>query len=269
MRRKSWIVVALLITVAGSLSAHDLFLVLGSHFVAPNSTAEIRVMNGTFTKSETPVARGRLRDVSVVSGGRRRMLDTTSWVPREKDALLKVQVGEEGTYVVGASLAPSQITIAGKDFTGYLREEGLTSIIRDRAQRKKTGDPARERYAKHVKVLVQVGNARTMDFSARLGYPAELVPVNNPYSLRVGQTLRVLSIVDGRQSGGETVIAGGRTRSGARIPRQTVAADADGLARIRLTHRGRWYVKFIHMEPVASDSLDYESKWATLTFEVR
>lgn len=269
MKRTSWIPVALLLTVAGPLVAHDLFLVLGSHFVAPNSTAEIRVMNGTFTQSESAVARSRLSDLSVVSGGRRRTLDTASWTPRENDALLRVQVGEEGTYVVGASLTPNQITIDGKNFTGYLREEGLSAILRDRAQRNKTGEPARERYAKHVKVLVQVGNARSMDFSARLGYPAELVPVNNPYSLRVGQTLRVLSLVDGRQSGGETVIAGGRTRSGARIPRQTATADANGLARIRLTHRGRWYVKFIHMEPVASDSIDYESKWATLTFEVR
>lgn len=269
MKKRSWISGVLLIGVAGSLGAHDLFLVLGSHFVAPNSTAEIRVINGTFTESETAVTRSRLRDVSVVSGGTRRRLDTTAWTPREKDALLRVPVAEAGTYVIGASLVPSQITIEGKDFTGYLREEGLTAILRDRAQRKTTGEPARERYAKHVKAIVQVGDARTMDFGAILGYPAELVPVNNPYALRVGQTLRVLSIVEGRQSGGETVIAGGRTQTGARIPRQAVVADADGVARIRLTHRGRWYVKFIHMEPVVSDSLDYESKWATLTFEVR
>lgn len=63
-------------------------------------------------------------------------------------------------------------------------------------------------------------------------------------------------------------MAGGRTPSGARIPQQRVKSDANGVARIRLTHRGRWYVKFIHMEPV-SDSVDYESKWATLTFEIR
>jgi hypothetical protein len=30
-----------------------------------------------------------------------------------------------------------------------------------------------------------------------------------------------------------------------------------------------WYVKFIHMARVREDSVDYESKWATMTFEVR
>jgi hypothetical protein len=32
---------------------------------------------------------------------------------------------------------------------------------------------------------------------------------------------------------------------------------------------GRWYVKFIHMVRVTEPGLDYESKWATLTFETR
>ena len=31
---------------------------------------------------------------------------------------------------------------------------------------------------------------------------------------------------------------------------------------------GRWYVKFIHMVRASEPGLDYESKWATLTFEI-
>ena len=32
---------------------------------------------------------------------------------------------------------------------------------------------------------------------------------------------------------------------------------------------GRWYVKFIHMVRVNAADADYESKWATVTFELR
>jgi hypothetical protein len=32
---------------------------------------------------------------------------------------------------------------------------------------------------------------------------------------------------------------------------------------------GWWYVKFIHMVPVNGDTVNYESKWPTLTFQVR
>lgn len=32
---------------------------------------------------------------------------------------------------------------------------------------------------------------------------------------------------------------------------------------------GRWYVKFVHMVPLSEPDFDYESKWATLTLQVR
>jgi hypothetical protein len=58
--------------------------------------------------------------------------------------------------------------------------------------------------------------------------------------------------------------------AGGRIRPRSVRTDSAGVARIRIDSRGSWYVKFIHMEPAGTDStIDYESKWATLTFGVR
>ncbi|MBC8136456.1 MAG: DUF4198 domain-containing protein, partial [Fibrella sp.] len=128
---------------------------------------------------------------------------------------------------------------------------------------------AREQYSKHVKALIQVGATRTSGYCAELGYPAELVPLNNPYSLRVGGNLRVKAVVEGEPVPNQVVIAGGRTPGGARIAQRTVRTNRDGEASIRIGSRGAWYVKFIHMEKVARDTIDYESKWATLTFGVR
>ncbi len=50
---------------------------------------------------------------------------------------------------------------------------------------------------------------------------------------------------------------------------QRMNTDSDGIARIRLSSGGRWYVKFVNMVRSTATELDYESKWATLTFEVR
>jgi hypothetical protein len=36
-----------------------------------------------------------------------------------------------------------------------------------------------------------------------------------------------------------------------------------------MDHAGRWYVKFINMQKTDAEGLDYESKWATLSFEIR
>jgi hypothetical protein len=270
MRTRLIAAVALVLTIAATAGAHDLFLTLNSFFFAPNSTARVSVMNGTFSTSDGAVSRERLRDLSIVAGGSRRELDRSLWDSADaKLAVIHVPLTDAGTYVIGASLLPREITLEGSVFNGYLEEEGILPILERRRDRGELDSAARESYHKHVKALLQVGTEQSDDYTAVLGYPAELVPLENPYSLRRGQPLRVRALVDGEPVAGQVVIAGGRTPSGARIAPRRSTTDSTGVASVRLMPAGRWYVKFIHMEPVTSDSLDYESKWATLTFEVR
>jgi hypothetical protein len=73
--------------------------------------------------------------------------------------------------------------------------------------------------------------------------------------------------VDGRPAANQYVLFGGRTARGARIAQRNMRSDADGIASVTL---GMWYVKFINTARLDGDpAADYESKWATLTFEVR
>ena len=81
---------------------------------------------------------------------------------------------------------------------------------------------------------------------------------------------RVPAMVEGQPVPNQLVIAGGRTTGGVRIAERSVRTDSAGEARIRLGTRGAWYVKFIRMQRVSDDpAVDYESKWATLTFGQR
>ena len=130
------------------------------------------------------------------------------------------------------------------------------------------GRAVRERYQKHVKAILQVGDLRTNSFEFVLGYPAEIVPLTNPYWVTVGDTLAVRCLVDGKPVAQQLVIAGGE-RDTTPIPEIRVRTEASGVARFVIGTAGTWYVKFIHMVPVQGDSVNYESKWATLTFQVR
>ena len=38
---------------------------------------------------------------------------------------------------------------------------------------------------------------------------------------------------------------------------------------LRLDGSGKWYVKFINMAKLGDLNLNYESKWTTLTFEIK
>lgn len=257
------------VLAASALWAHDLFLRLDDYFVQPDSDVRILVLNGTFSSSQGPVARNRLRSLDLVTASDAIKLDTSAWVPRGDSTTLTIRTGSAGTYVAGASLLPRSIAIGAKDFNAYLGGDGVPDILEQRRRDGALDAPAKELYQKHVKAVFQVGSERTAGFDRVLGYPAELVPLANPYSLRPGTALHVRAFVDGRPVANQFVVWGGRTPTGARIAQRSTRTDSGGVARLTPLPAGIWYVKFIHMVPApAGDTVDYHSKWATLTFAV-
>ncbi len=267
---KTRIALVTLLSLLGAtlLWAHDLFLKLDSYFLEPHATVRIPVLNGTFTESEAPVAANRLQDISLVSPAGRSRIPVSAWSTEEKRSWLSLQLGEPGTYVAGVSVRPNRIELTGAQFNSYLEEDGILDVLAARRQAGELDRPARERYSKHVKAIFQVGDRRTEEFRAVLGYPAEIVPVTNPYAVRAGGELVVRCLVDGQPVAQQIVLWGGEGPNGP-LAQQMARTGADGTARLRLSAPGRWYVKFVHMGRLSEPDFDYESKWATLTFEVR
>jgi uncharacterized GH25 family protein len=122
-----------------------------------------------------------------------------------------------------------------------------------------------------VKAIFQVGDARSDHWRAPLGYPAELVPLRNPYTMQPGDTLALQCLVGGKPVASQFVMIGGRKgRTGdVRLPATTARCNSDGVVHVPLSQPGRWFVKFIHMTRVNDGEADYASQWASLTFEVR
>lgn len=268
MRRQFAVAAVLLAVGATLLSAHDLFLKLETYFVPPGTAVRVAVLNGTFTASEGPVSADRLRDLSVVGPSGRAALPRAAWKPQGDTTWLTLTPAPAGTYVIGASLTPRQIALTAAQFNEYLEHDGIPDVLNARRLAGELTKDARERYHKHVKAILQVGENRTDAFGAVLGYPAEIVPLGNPYATRIGDTLAVRALVDGRPVPNQLVIAGGE-RDGRSIAEVRARSDSAGVARFALGGAGKWYIKFIHMVPVSGDSVNYESKWATLTFAVR
>ena len=267
--RKPMVVAVMLLGISATvLLAHDLFLKLDTYFVPPNTAVRVAVLNGTFSLSEGPVTTDRLLDLSVVGPVQRRVLARSAWQPAGDTTWLTVQTGAPGTYVIGASLSPRQIALSGEEFNSYLKEDGVPDVLNARTLNGELSVAVREQYQKHVKAVLQVGETRTDAFATVLGYPAELVPLANPYATRSGDTLAVRALLDGKPLARQLVIAGGE-RDGRKIDETWARSDSAGVARFTLSEPGKWYIKFIHMVPVSGDSVNYESKWATLTFQVR
>lgn len=259
----------LLLVGAAVLQAHDLFLKLDSYLVPANAPVRVAVLNGTFQESEDPVAPGRLDGLDLVAGGQRFALPRNAWSAEGDTSWLSFRTRGSGTYVIGASIQPREIHLDAADFNSYLAHDGIVDVLVQRAEDRELDRPARERYSKHVKAVFQVGEDRSGGFDVALGHRAELVPLENPYTLGAGDVLPLRVIVGGRIVDGQMVIAGGEGEDGQAFEEQSVRSDQEGVARVHLRRAGRWYVKFIHMVEADDPELEYVSRWATLTFEVR
>ncbi len=261
---------AFLLVFALPALAHDMFLRPDTHWVAENGKVLVRLLNGTFVRSENSITRDRLIDVAVVAPTGRTALDTALWSVKGDTSTFTLTTGKAGTYVLGTSTRPKVLGLSAAEFNTYLADDGVPDELAARKRDGRLGEPSRERYHKHVKALVQVGATPSEHFGTVLGYPAEIVPLQNPYALARGGSLSVRLLSGGKPLAGQFVQYGGRTASGGRVAQRNTRSDASGVATIPLDRAGTYYVKFIHMQRLTGDAeANYESRWSTLTFAMK
>jgi uncharacterized GH25 family protein len=267
------VLVALVLTAVAA-RGHDLFLVVPDHDVPQSSEITVALYNGTFDASENTIDRDRMVDVTVIDGGGEATHPSTDqWWDEETTTFLEFSCGAPGTYVVGVSTAPRLIELTAEEFNEYLEHDGVLDMLEARRRDGVADQDSVERYSKHVKTILQAGGSTSDSYGHRFGYPVEIVPLANPGVLHAGDTLEVLVLAHGKPVVGHLVYASYEGfhfhhRSGTHHEAAKLRTDDRGVATIELARSGRWYVRLIHMVTVDEEDVDYESNWATLTFEV-
>jgi uncharacterized GH25 family protein len=257
------------------LEAHDTFLKFESHFLQTKTKAKVLLINGTFESSESSVALNRMQDVRITGpNGFLQRPDHNQWRLTEKLNELSIKTGDSGTYVVGVSIKPRTFNMTAKKFDSYLKHAGLLDMIKSRQSGQQKKSDVTEKYSKHVKAIFQVGEAHTESFGQPHDFPIEIVPIKNPFSLNVGETLPVKVMLDGKPLTNQLVYASyagfhKHGDDGQHIEAVSTRTNKNGIAEFKIATKGNWYVRLIHMVPSDEEGVDVESKWATLTFEMK
>ena len=251
------------------LSSHELFLKSDSYFLQNGEPAELFLFNGTFDKSENAITTDRIIGAQIHGTNFDFEPKDSDYAIRENVTYLKFTPGEDGTYAAGISTLPRMIELGPEDFKEYLEHEGLEDMIAERKDKGLENQAVREKYSKHVKAILQVGGARTDHFLKEFGYPIEFVPVKNPYTLKVGDKATFKLLLNGKPLAGQGVHISSRNDGvdpfAKEIPSRT---DDEGQVSFEITETGHWYVATIHMVESLEEDVEYESNWATITFEV-
>jgi uncharacterized GH25 family protein len=253
----------LLLLVAPALRAHDFWMEPSTFTPEPGERVAVRLRVGEHFQGD-PVALNPRRVERFAAVG------ASAEAPVEgapgADPAGLVALDAPGLYHLVYDSSRASIELEGPEFEKYLAEEGLERISGLRAERGQTAAKVREVYSRCAKSLVAVGGKGAGGHDRVLGLPLELVPEASPSSLTGGGSLPVRLLHEGKPLEGALVVALRRDQPSRKISGRT---DAGGRVMLSLDLPGVWLVKAVHMVPAPEETgADWESFWASLTFEI-
>jgi hypothetical protein len=291
--RGAALALAVLLMLAPATAAHDFWIQPDSYRPVLGERMAVRLMVGQRGEGEA-VARQEERIVrfAALAPEASAELPIVGQDGQDPAGWLRPTAG--GPLVLVYTNTPSRIELDGEKFEAYLREEGLDAIAKLRVEKGESGKPARELYSRCAKALVEVpggeggmSSVATANLFARpVGLRLEIVPEVNPIELgaaprqegesdiplapRALPALPLRVLLDGQPLADALVRAvlleADEPPDVLPMPART---DAEGRCRITLPSTGRWLIATVDMREAAADSnADYESVWASLTFEV-
>jgi len=186
------------------------------------------------------------------------------------DPAARLSVAESGLLWIAYQSTRYRVEMDTATFKHYLEKEGLDKLPALRARLHPAAKPVREVYRRCAKSLLAVGTKSTpsaFDFKKPLGLRLEIVPLTTLYPLTPQQNVQVQLLYEGRPLAGAQMVAFSKTKPEVRLTQRT---DKAGRVSFVLPHADIWLLNAVHIMPAPADAkADWESFWASLTFEIK
>lgn len=263
------ILIAALAVFALPAAAHDYWFETDRFFAPENSSLTLHLQVGSQLVFEEERAFQAKKTASFNLYSAQNVFDLSRVSADGAVPVAEVNVGRAGTYLVGMERNATDIVLEAQKFNDYLREEGLTEVIKERAERKENEKFGYERYSRYVKSLIQVGDKRDNTYGRILGYKLEIVPLENPYLKKRGDRIKFKVLFNGAPLKNSQVFAYNRPEKETFTTR--MQTDEKGECLLKIDRTGFWLVRLVKMERCRSncEETDWESYWGALSFAVR
>jgi len=257
------LLLAALALLAAPLRAHDFWIEPSTFQPAVGATVDVRLFVGQKFRGDALPRNPAMIERFVLASDE----GVTAVSGRAADEPAgRVRIEAPGLQLIGYRSRHTALSLEPAKFEEYLREEGLEWVIAERAKRGQSQKPSRELFSRCAKALLSAGEGGQTGYDRPFGFVLELIPERNPYALKAGDELPVRIFYDGRPLSGALVAALPREEPDKKLSQRS---DANGRVTFRLPADGVWLVKAVHMIPASGNvDADWESLWASLTFEI-
>jgi uncharacterized GH25 family protein len=247
-------------------SGHEFWLQPKKYHYNPGEEIKIDLMVGeSFTGEYWDMNRHKVEKMQLhrISG----VKDLTSSITKSKGNNLAFKADSEGTYLLAMQSNAAYLELPADEFNAYLNEDGLDQILDERKKLNQLDKPSRENYTRFAKLLVQVGTKQDETYKKKLGLRYEIVPEQNPYSLKTGDYLECKIYYEGKPAAFALVKVWSMINNTTFL--QNIYTEKDGSFKFPIGTKGAWMVSSVKMIHAENKNADYHSLWASLVFGIQ
>jgi uncharacterized GH25 family protein len=177
-----------------------------------------------------------------------------------------MKADQEGTYLLALQSNADYIEMEAKEFNAHLKEDGLDNVLDERKKLNQVEKPSTEFYTRYAKLLVQVGEKKDDTFIKKIGLRYEIVPEQNPYTLKTGDYLSCKVFYEGKPAPHTLVKVWSKIKDTTFL--QNIYTENDGSIRFPISTSGEWMVSSVKMIKSEKEGAEYQSLWTSLVFGI-
>ena len=179
---------------------------------------------------------------------------------------VSITLNDAGTCLLTMQTKNAVNEWEAEKFNTFLKENGLDEILDRRTKANALASPTSEHYSGYTKLLVQVGEKKDDTHKKVNNFPVEIVPLENPYSLKIGDPIHFKILFDGKPVFGVRVKVWNRFDNRTTI--QNIYTEKDGTLETRVSSPGPWMVSVVRMVPSRQPGADWQSYCGSLVFGI-
>ncbi|MEX2154211.1 MAG: DUF4198 domain-containing protein [Gemmatimonadaceae bacterium] len=263
------------LTSVSSAAAHDFWIIPDMFAFEQDSVVHASGRSGLRFPSGSAVQPARVADARLI--GERGEWKITELTVEGGSLRLHQKPAAAGQYLIAVALTSRPTRSTPTRMLRFLRLEGGASEA-DRLERENalTGtDSVEFRSTSYGSAIMQVGRGGGRAFSKTTGFPLEFLPVNDPSSLHVGDTLHVKIVGGAKALANVGVYAGAAADSAvttatgsAPAGSMSLTADANGVVHVPLHASGAWNLRAAYVARRADGASSWDVARATYVFGV-
>lgn len=265
--RKRILMLTILLAGTWGVEAATWWMLPSSYFFKVGESVKIGFVQGEEFKAEPwPITQDQVVRLEHHRAGLG-VKDLRASIQNDDRERLTIKFDRAGTHLLTLQSAVQFKAWDAAGFNTFLEENGLEDVLTKRKENGTSDKPAGERQVVYTKLLVQVGNTPDDVYKKVVGFPLEIIPERNPYSLRSGDVMRFRILKDGKPLFGARVKVWNRKDN--RTTLQNIYTEKDGTMETRLSSDGPWMVSVVQAEPSKTAGAEWNTSSTSLVFGIR